>query len=227
VPDSTKVIITYEAKINADENEVIPYVSNEAHWKGEVMLIPAKWSMSNFSFYFDSTVALSDKPSLKITKFNADNVTETLSGAEFSVQEAQLGDDGKFTLVGTAHTGTTDADGHLYFSREADGDQWLRRNRVYAVTETKAPDGYELAETQYILVATKGYNNTYDNRVEVQRSTNEFELEVYDEPIKIEYELPSAGGMGTYPIMAAGAALITTGAVSYVYVGRRKRRRNS
>jgi LPXTG-motif cell wall-anchored protein len=225
VPDSKEVIITYDAKINAEEDEVIPFVSNKVHWKGKITTTPGIWSKENFSFHFSSSVTLSDNPSLKITKRNAQNVMQTLSGVEFKVQEATIDSDGKVTLTGAVHTGTTDANGVLYFSKQ-DGDKWLRRNRIYAVTETQAPEGFELAETQYILVATKGNKQTYDSRVEIQRNTNEYELDVYDEPIT-GYQLPTAGGTGTYPIMAAGAALITAGTVSYVYVSRRKKRRNS
>jgi hypothetical protein len=226
VPSSQEVIITYSAKINADEEEVISSVSNEAEWKTEVSLIPSKWSMSNFSFKFGAGVKIAEKPSLKILKSDLDDATKALSGATFSVQEVAIDSDGNITTVGDAHTGTTDENGELTFSTE-DGDKWFSRNTIYAITETAAPDGYNAADTKYILVTTKGSTRTYDSRVEVIRGVAEVcEVEIYDEPIKIGYVLPSAGGLGTYPIKAVGAVLITAGTASYVCVRRRKKRQN-
>jgi hypothetical protein len=226
VPDSMEVIITYDAIINAEEGEIIPEVSNVAHWKGKVSTTSSVWSATNFSYTFLSSVTLSETPSLKVIKLSSEDITKTLAGAEFKVQEATFDSEGNVTLTGDVHTGTTNADGVLYFSKE-DGDKWLRRNRVYAVTETKAPTGYNLAQTQYIALTTKGTKKTFDSRVAIQKNTNEYELYVYDSPIRKDYVLPEAGGSGVTPITAIGTALITTGTLSYVYIGRRRRKRRS
>ncbi|GGC88567.1 SpaA isopeptide-forming pilin-related protein [Enterococcus wangshanyuanii] len=94
---------------------------------------------------------------LKITKYALDEdgyeTDNVLPNAEFSVTDSN----------GNVHTGTTDANGELFFSNLPVGE--------VVIAETKAPDGYELdapQQTNTIEVGTIAENIFYNKPKQIQ-----------------------------------------------------------
>jgi hypothetical protein len=223
VPDDMKLIITYDTKVNSPENTTVS-ISNVAYWEGYSPSPGTEVVNNSFTYNLKGMASVSGHAKLKLTKRDADDIMTTLVGAEYSMQEVKIDSDGNFQLVGTPHLATTNIDGVAYFS--ADDNYWMEYDKIYCLTETKAPEGYELDTTpHYILLASKDNISEYPSNVHVQRNSNQFNFDAMDSA-KPTYAIPSAGGIGTYPIQLAGAVLLTA-SIGCGLVMRRKRRKEN
>lgn len=126
-------------------------------------------------------------------------------------------------------TGATDADGGLTFTDA------FQPNIEYTLTETAAPDGYNLlpAEIHFKVAEsdTGGWTAQLENSEELKNLVKLDLSETDDGKGKLtiqiknqeSYELPETGGHGTILFTLCGLALIT-GALMYKYYEIRKRR---
>jgi hypothetical protein len=212
VPDDKKLTITYTTTFNAFADEEVQ-ISNVAHWEGYAAESDTEIK-ENRSFNLTGMAVLDGEAKLKLTKRDEENVFHTLSGATFTMQKATRNDDGSFTLTGDVHTATTNDDGVLTFSADAN-DHWMEYDTIYCVTETNAPEGYELDSTpRYILLASWGNTTTYSDDIEVQRYSVEYDMEAFD--VCIKYELPYSGGCGTDTIRMLGVFFLAVATVGFV-----------
>jgi uncharacterized surface anchored protein len=214
IPDDQKVTITYDTVVTSAPGKTVT-LSNDAYWEGYE---PTDSSSVNqqYSYNFEGVASADGYANLKLTKVDASDITKKLSGAEYSMQEVQVNSDGTYTLVGDAHTGTTDANGVIYFSNDDDATKrWMKFDTIYAITETNAPDGYYLDTTPHYIVLTTIDNTTdYPDKVEVVRNKSQYEFEASD---KRMYALPKAGGMGVSKLQVTGVLLLAM-AAGYVSV---------
>ncbi len=132
---------------------------------------------------------------------------------------------------GTAEplTGTTDENGNIAFTAA------FQPNFEYTLTETAAPDGYNLlpAEIRFKVAEsdTGGWTAQLENSEQLKNLVNLDLSETDDGKGKLtiqiknqeSYELPETGGHGTILFTLCGLALIT-GALMYKYHEIRKRR---
>ena len=206
----TPIAITYSATVNADA-EVYPSAdgnSNEATLE--------------YSNNINETSTTETTPeskvnvylfSLEITKVNADN--EPLAGAAFTLKDEdgneipfEIGND-RYKVSGSASGTTTvyvfsDADGKIYIDGLAEG--------TYTLTETVAPDGYNLLKDPVEVTIEATYNDEGEctgvsgNTATVVNKAGGL--------------LPSTGGIGTYIFIAGGAVLMV---VAVVLVSRKKK----
>ena len=148
---------------------------------------------------------------------NAD-VTKTLEGAEFSL----------FKEDGT--TPATDADGNEIgkISSGLDGRAAIGTLLAgkYVLQETKAPDGYNLMETNITINVTASditaMKGTSPCKVEKSADGLTYTITVTN---SAGVELPNTGGPGTLPYTLGGIALIMASALMYGFRMRRRERR--
>ena len=152
IPDNLPLTINYETSINAPPNTPVN-ISNYAHWYGYEGPSGGGVNDDDFVYEIGGSVSTDVLPSLKIIKLDMLNTNLHLSDAEFTVQKAEIHEDGTFTPVGEKHTGTTDENGSVSFSEGK--DLWMEYNNIYCITETKAPDGYILDSTPYYFSVAK------------------------------------------------------------------------
>jgi hypothetical protein len=214
IPDDQKVTITYDTVVTSAPGKTVT-LSNDAYWEGYEPTESSSVSQQ-YSYNFEGVASADGYANLKLTKVDASDITKKLSGAEYSMQEVQVNSDGTYTLVGDAHTGTTDENGVIYFSNDDDATKrWMKFDTIYAITETKAPDGYYLDTTpHYIVLATQENTTDYPDKVEVVRNKSLYEFEASD---KRMYALPKAGGMGVSKLQITGVLLLAM-AAGYVSV---------
>ena len=209
----TAIAITYSATVNANA-EVYPSTTANSN--------AAELEYS--SNYSDDTIKETTPPSnvnvyvftLDVTKVNAKG--EKLQGAEFllkgpgnqNIPVTFDSNTGKYTVSTTLDatpenaTVVSDANGKIIIDGVGEG--------LYTLTETKAPDNYNLLKNpvEFNVVAT--YN---DDGVCTGVSGNTATV-----VNKAGGILPTTGGMGTYLFIAGGAVLMV---VAVVLVSRKKK----
>lgn len=154
IPDNLPLTVTYEASINAAPGDKI-VIENNAHWKGYATVPGGSVKVDNFFYAAGASVGTSNHPVINITKLDQYYNQQCLKGAEFKLTEMVL-DEGKLIekTGGLSLGGTTDEQGKLSFGQ--DSQKRLECNTVYALIETKAPEGYVLdSKPHYFLVAKK------------------------------------------------------------------------
>ncbi len=139
---------------------------------------------------------------LRITKTNMDK-TQTLGGATFVLTRV---DENLDAASGFAPiTLTTDSSGEIIYEDLAYG--------TYALTETAAPDGYELiAEPVYVTINGDNTISVSDNYYVEVDSTSSLSLTVKN---SVTIPFPETGGVGTGVIYAV--SLMLTAAAVYIY----------
>lgn len=155
IPDNLPLTITYEASINAAPGDKIE-IENNAHWKGYATVPGGSVKVDNFFYAAGASVGASNHPVINITKLDQYHNQQCLKGAEFKLTEMELDSEGKLIekTGGLSLSGTTDEQGKLSFGQ--DSQKRLECNTVYALIETKAPEGYVLdSKPHYFLVAKK------------------------------------------------------------------------
>lgn len=135
---------------------------------------------------------------LTITKVDKLDQSVKLQNAEFKIEKLDSGNnvDPGFTAL----TATTDANGQIKFSNLPYGN--------YVITETKAPDGYELLKSQ-VNVTIDGTNG------------GNISTTISDAPKTI---LPNAGGIGTMIFTIIGLILIALAITGYGILSYKRRK---
>ena len=181
LPDSKKLTIQYTGIITIKPGENVSlHVVNKAYWLGFSTDTP---QIDDSSIkYNTSAISWSNKePSIRIVKYDKNQISKKLAGATFSIQKAVYNPDkqkweadsseGTFEAVtGDGNNGSTL--GELIFSSDSDKNttkpNFMQFNTVYMIQETKAPDRYQSDNTIYYVEIARLDTNTrtYDDRSE-------------------------------------------------------------
>ena len=154
IPNDKAITITYEATVNAPPGQKVDF-SNEAYWEGYTPSTGVKVEQNEYSYAAGGTVSSGNNIKLNILKKDQYNVSTSLSGAEFTMVECELLNDGTIESKDNTFSwsGTTDANGTLSFGSGSATDHVMQYNTIYKVTETKAPKDYVKSEQElYIMV---------------------------------------------------------------------------
>lgn len=164
VPDEIPVTITYKAIVNAKPGQAVS-ISNKAHWEGYGVPEGGTVTDSSFSYAAGGSAGSDKNPSLKVTKVDKENISQTLPGATFSVQEVLLQPDGTYLPTGNQYTEETNADGIAVFSNQA--SRWMKYNKIYCLKEEQAPAGYVKDDAPYyfVIVGKEGGKRSYPAEV--------------------------------------------------------------
>lgn len=154
---------------------------------------------------FDATADRTEWGTIAILKHETGDETAVLTGAEFQIfaTEANAIAGTSPIVVGTEDTFTSGTDGIAFVPG-------LRAGVEYWIVETKAPVGYEIAETP-ILAYTVVSGDVSPTSVDVRVANPQVEA----------YMLPITGGSGQAAFMIGGAGLLA-GALGFMLIRRRK-----
>lgn len=160
------------------------------------------------------------KANVVVYKHDSTDEEMKLSGAEFTLKNSEgkyysVGNDGTVTWSGTKQTLTTGTDGKTNTVALYDG--------TYTLTETKAPDGYNLLSDGITLTIQNGAATSDTSGVTVATETAEDGSVTY--VVKVSNtagsRMPNTGGAGTsLSLLMAGTALM--GAVFIGYSVKRR-----
>ena len=168
----------------------------------------------------------SDTVRFEVTKVDTEHPNQGLAGAVFTLYEADA--EGNITLKyngndvkvkKTSDSAATDADGKTVF----DG---LDAQKTYYVKETKAPEGYSLNDTVYLLTGAEANDPEVtegkDGNVTMVKTKYTF-TDFSGQTVKDTTlsSLPSTGGIGTTIFTIAGC--ITMAAAVFLFFALRKK----
>lgn len=213
IPNNMTITITYEATVNAPPGQKVDF-SNEAYWEGYTPSTGVKVEQKEYLYAAGGTVSSGNNIKLNILKRDENDLSKSLSGAEFTMVECERLDNG--TIKQKDETikweGTTDANGTLSFGSGSATDHVMQYNIIYKVTETKAPKDYVKSEQElYIMVprieSGETDYSTYvkaclsDNRIKVQYQGT-YVLTVYNHKgeITIEKKFKNPGNHDMNPV---------------------------
>lgn len=213
IPNNMTITITYEATVNAPPGQKVDF-SNEAYWEGYTPSTGVKVEQKEYLYAAGGTVSSGNNIKLNILKRDENDLSKSLSGAEFTMVECERLDNG--TIKQKDETikweGTTDANGTLSFGSGSATDHVMQYNTIYKVTETKAPKDYVKSEQElYIMVprieSGETDYSTYvkaclsDNRIKVQYQGT-YVLTVYNHKgeITIEKKFKNPGNHDMNPV---------------------------
>ena len=149
IPDELACVLVYRYDIDAG-NKKEPQLSNKVSLSGEYE------SKNETKVETSSSSATVKKGKLVIYKVDGENYKKLLSGAEFKL-EYWDGENNKW--VTQAENLKTDDDGQITLdSVSADTEHQLRADSLYRLTETKAPEGYQIAQKGTCFIY-KGYQS--------------------------------------------------------------------
>ena len=159
IPDDKWLRIEYTMEYRGPKGEVVS-IFNNVRWDGMPNESGSSFEDSSFQYDIYGTVITNENSGIKIIKVDENNLRHYLQGAEFTVTECSVSDDGTILEIeSTKQTRTTDENGIAYFSSSADyilSDTmpWMKFNTVYCLRETKAPKGYIVnPEPMYFVIA--------------------------------------------------------------------------
>ena len=153
IPNDKAITITYEATVNAPPGQKVDF-SNEAYWEGYTPSTGVKVEQNEYSYAAGGTVTSGNNIKLNIIKKDQNDLSTSLSGAEFTMVECEMLSNGTIQTTGDTFnwSGTTDK-GALSFGSGSATDHVMKYNTIYKVTETKAPKDYVKSEQElYIMV---------------------------------------------------------------------------
>lgn len=147
IPDELACVLVYRYDIDAgNQNE--PQLNNNVTLSGTYV------KNTETKIDTSSSSAGVTKGKITIYKVDGDNYKKLLSGAEFSLEYWN-----GTTWVKQASQLTTDDNGELTLDVASSDEQHrLVQERLYRLTETKAPDGYQMAKKDYYFIY-KGYQS--------------------------------------------------------------------
>lgn len=124
----------------------------------------------------------------------------------------------------------TDENGEIIFKTNIINGIVFREHVLYYIQELEAPPGYKLDDTKHWFCFCNTPDNSCTVFKDIVAETNAFRVpykEIGEIPITNEianYDLPSTGGIGIYPLILVSVMFIITPLV-YTFIRRRKRER--
>lgn len=182
IPNDKAITITYEATVNAPPGQKVDF-SNEAYWEGYTPSTGVKVEQNEYSYAAGGTVSSGNNIKLNILKKDQYNVSTSLSGAEFTMVECELLNDGTIESKDNTFSwsGTTDANGTLSFGSGSATDHVMQYNTIYKVTETKAPTGYVNSNQEFYIIVPRVESGKTDYSDYVKTC-------IQDDRIKVQYQ---------------------------------------
>lgn len=182
IPNDKVITITYEATVNAPPGQKIDF-SNEAYWEGYTPSTGVKVEQKGYSYSAGGTVSSGNNIKLNILKEDQYDVSTSLSGAEFTMVECELLNDGTIKQKDGSikWEGTTDANGTLSFGSGSATDHVMQYNTIYKVTETKAPTDYVNSNQEFYIMVPRVESGKTDYSDYVKTC-------IQDDRIKVQYQ---------------------------------------
>ena len=182
IPNDKVITITYEATVNAPPGQKVDF-SNEAYWEGYTPSTGVKVEQNEYSYAAGGTVSSGNNIKLNILKKDQYDLSNSLSGAEFTMVECERLDNG--TIKQKDETikweGTTDANGTLSFGSGSATDHVMQYNTIYKVKETKAPTGYVNSNQEFYIMVPRVESGKTDYSDYVKTC-------IQDTRIKVQYQ---------------------------------------
>ena len=182
IPNDKAIIITYEATVNAPPGQKVDF-SNKAYWEGYKPSTGVKVEKKGYSYSAGGTVSSGNNIKLNILKKDQNNLSTSLSGADFTMVECvRLNDDTIESKDNTFNwSGTTDVNGTLSFGSGSATDHVMKYNTIYKVTETKAPTGYVNSNQELYIMVPRVESGKTDYSDYVKKC-------IQDDRIKVQYQ---------------------------------------
>lgn len=182
IPNDKAITITYEATVNAPQGQKVDF-SNEAYWEGYTPSTGVKVEQNEYSYAAGGTVSSGNNIKLNILKKDQYNVSTSLSGAEFTMVECELLNDGTIESKDNTFSwsGTTDENGTLSFGSGSATDHVMKYNTIYKVTETKAPTRYVNSNQEFYIMVPRVESGKTDYSDYVKAC-------IQDDRIKVQYQ---------------------------------------
>lgn len=182
IPNDKVITITYEATVNAPPGQKVDF-SNEAYWEGYKPSTGVKVEQKGYSYSAGGTVSSGNNIKLNIIKEDQYDVSTSLSGAEFTMVECVLLNDGTIKQKDGSikWEGTTDANGTLSFGSGSATDHVMQYNTIYKVTETKAPTDYVNSNQEFYIMVPRVESGKTDYSDYVKTC-------IQDDRIKVQYQ---------------------------------------
>lgn len=178
IPNNVPIKITYTVTVNAKPDEPVE-VSNTAYWKG-YSKESGKTVGDTYSYKVGGGIEALSKVNFELMKQDQNHLSTDLPGAEFKIEKLELDVNNEF--VSTEEVSKiTDASGKI--------TQILDFDKLYKITETKAPDGYVLDNKPIYLLDLKDKekDKSYlekvktlvkDNKLYVRYKQQDFDIQV-------------------------------------------------
>ena len=181
IPNNKAITITYEATVNAPPGQKVDF-SNEAYWEGYKPSTGVKVEQNEYSYAAGGTVTSGNNIKLNIIKKDQNDLSNSLSGAEFTMVECEMLSNGTIQTTGDTFnwSGTTDK-GALSFGSGSATDHVMKYNTIYKVTETKAPKDYVKSEQEYYIMVPRVESGKTDYSDYVKTC-------IQDKRIKVQYQ---------------------------------------
>ena len=182
IPNDKAITITYEATVNAPPGQKVDF-SNEAYWEGYKPSTGVKVEKKEYSYAAGGTVSSGNNIKLNILKKDQYNLSTSLSGAEFTMVECELLNDGTIESKDNTFSwsGTTDGNGTLSFGSGSATDHVMKYNTIYKVTETKAPTRYVNSNQEFYIMVPRVESGKTDYSDYVKTC-------IQDDRIKVQYQ---------------------------------------
>lgn len=182
IPNDKAITITYEATVNAPPGQKVDF-SNEAYWEGYKPSTGVKVEKKEYSYSAGGTVSSGNNIKLNILKEDQYDVSTSLSGAEFTMVECELLNDGTIKQKDGSikWEGTTDNNGNLSFGSGSATDHVMKYNTIYKVTETKPPKDYVKSEQELYIMVPRVESGKTDYSDYVKKC-------IQDDRIKVQYQ---------------------------------------
>lgn len=182
IPNDKAITITYEATVNAPPGQKVDF-SNEAYWEGYTPSTGVKVEKKGYSYTAGGTVSSGNNIKLNILKRDENDLSKSLSGAEFTMVECERLEDGTIKQKDETFnwSGTTDANGTLSFGSGSATDHVMKYNTIYKVTETKAPTGYVNSNQELYIMVPRVESGKNDYSDYVKKC-------IQDDRIKVQYQ---------------------------------------
>lgn len=163
IPDNKWYRIEYMMEYIGPKGETVK-VSNNVRWDGRPTESGSEYTNDSFQYDVLGTVIANNYAGINVTKVDENNLRHYLKGAQFSLTQCEVLDDGTIQEIpSTTQIRTTNENGIASFSNTDDFaisnvEPWMEFNTVYCLKEIKAPTGYVLDDTPMYFVVAKQIN---------------------------------------------------------------------
>lgn len=174
VPDNKKLTVNYDGIIKVQPG-VKFNITNKAYWLGYESKI-TQVNKNNQSYTVGGTSSQNTSPTIKIVKYDANNISRKLSGAIFRIQRVKYQEDTKSWIADPGYASYDQATGddknnttlgEAVFNNSTTagvGSSFMQFDTVYMITELQAPAGYQRDVSTYLVeIAKRNSDNTYSD----------------------------------------------------------------